>query len=468
MKLNPNLRDFWLAPAKTRVLKGGRMSSKTHDAAGRAIHIARFCKVTFLCLRQYQARIAESVYTMLKNKIIESGLSNEFVILKNSIVHRRTGSSFHFYGMALHIDELRGFETNGPCICWIEEGNALTFEQYTVIKPTVRRYAGSEMWLIYNPKLVSDFVETTEFFRANPRRGIVERIINYDENPFLSEESLEEIMIDKEILTEAEFDHIYNGKPISDDENVIIKLSWINAAVDAHLKLPELDWFGGGVSSGFDVADGGKDLCANVELKGRVANYCDEWKAGEDELFESSARVYNRATISGASVNYDSIGVGAGVGANFNVMAEESGVIINHSGFNAGGAVLNPDEPCVDIGENSKTNKEHYSNIKAQAWWETAERFRNTYNAIKKGMEFDVNDLISIDSGLNNIEKLKTELSTPRRTFDKGGRVKVESKEDLAKRDVPSPNIADAFIMADAPKVYTPMSFSDFYEATRK
>ncbi len=49
------------------------------------------------------------------------------------------------------------------------------------------------------------------------------------------------------------------------------------------------------------------------------------------------------------------------------------------------------------------------------------------------------------------LEKVKLELTTPHRDFDKNGRVMVESKKDLAKRDVPSPNVADAFIMAFAP-----------------
>lgn len=50
-----------------------------------------------------------------------------------------------------------------------------------------------------------------------------------------------------------------------------------------------------------------------------------------------------------------------------------------------------------------------------------------------------------------NLEKLKMELSIPMRDFDNNGRVKVESKKDLAKRDIKSPNLADSFIMAYAP-----------------
>ncbi len=56
-----------------------------------------------------------------------------------------------------------------------------------------------------------------------------------------------------------------------------------------------------------------------------------------------------------------------------------------------------------------------------------------------------------------NLIKLKTELSTPRRDFDKNGRVKVESKADLQKASreggpVKSPNLADAFVMCFAPE----------------
>ncbi len=67
------------------------------------------------------------------------------------------------------------------------------------------------------------------------------------------------------------------------------------------------------------------------------------------------------------------------------------------------------------------------------------------------GEEFDTEDLISISSDMPGLQNLIFELSTPRRDFAKDGRVKVESKEDLAKRDIASHNDADSFIMAYAP-----------------
>ena len=74
--------------------------------------------------------------------------------------------------------------------------------------------------------------------------------------------------------------------------------------------------------------------------------------------------------------------------------------------------------------------------------------FRETYNAVTKNKDYDVSKIISISSECKHLGQLKRELSTPRRDFDTAGKVKVESKKDLAARDVPSPNLADAFIMA--------------------
>jgi len=78
-----------------------------------------------------------------------------------------------------------------------------------------------------------------------------------------------------------------------------------------------------------------------------------------------------------------------------------------------------------------------------------ADRLRNTYDfLVNNNTDYNADDLISISSDIPYLESLISELTTPRRDFDKAGRVKVESKDDLKKRDIMSPNKADAFIMA--------------------
>ncbi len=453
--LNPALRDFWTTQADIKVLKGGRDSSKTWDAAGFAIFLAQSYKLKFLCMRQYQNKIAESVYAVLVVQIHRFGLTDEFQILNNVIRHKHTGSEFHFYGIRRNIEEIKGFE--GVDIGWIEEGQGLTKEQWRHIEPTLRK-DGAEAWIVYNPHLVTDFVETN--FKHDPANGVIVRHINYDENPFLSNTSRRRIERLK-ASDHDEYEHVYLGIPWTDDDAVIIKRSWLEACVDAHIVLGIEE--AGAHRLGFDIADSGKDLCAQVHAHGIVAKWGENWKGKEDELLQSCTRVYNKAITLGAHITYDSIGVGATAGAKFqelNDQRTEQALAgkIKYSKFIAGASVANPDDFYIDTEDEKITNKDFFSNLKSQGWWLVADRARNTYNAVHRGEHFEDDELLSLSGTLPNLAEVITQLSTPRRKFDAAGRVKVESKEDLAKRDVDSPNDADAFIMAYAPQTVDHMA----------
>jgi len=438
---NPALKDFWLAKARNRVLYGGRSSSKSWDAAAFAIFLAHKCKIRFLCARQFQNRIEESVYTLLKLQIGRYGLQDEFEVLNNKITNKRTGSEFLFYGLWRSIDEIKSLE--GIDICWIEEAHNLTEQQWKILEPTIRK-EGSQFWIIFNPKLVTDFVYKR--FVTNPPPNTIVRKINYNENPFLSSTMLEIIEAAKaEDLDE--YRHIYEGEPKDDDEESIIRRSWLLEAIDAHKKLGIS--VTGSKRHGFDVADAGQDQCAIIEAYGQLATWSDKWKAREDELLKSCTRVWTSARDRGAErVIYDAIGVGATAGAKFNELNAGQKNQIGHQKFFAGGAVMKPDSQYAKTGIK---NKDFFANVKAQAWWLVADRLRNTYTAIKNGQNFPEDEMIFLDSSMPNLDKLIDELTTPKRDYDASGRVKVESKKDLDKRDIPSPNLADAFIMAFLP-----------------
>ncbi len=446
--LNPALRDFWTTQADTKVLKGGRDASKTYDAAGFAVYLANSFRLRFLCMRQFQNRISESVYRTIEEQACRFGLHDQFEFLKTTIRHRHTGAEFFFYGIHRHLNEIKGF--HGADVGWMEEAEAFTLEQHRVIDPTLRK-EGAELWLVYNPRLVSDYVET--HFKHDPDNGVIVRHISYQENPYLSNTSKRKIARLKELDLD-EYEHVYGGQPRTDDDTVIIKRSWIEASIDAHIKLG-IEPSGKG-RIGFDVADDGSDKNAQIYVKGIVAKWGENWKGGEDELLKSAKRVYGQALKYKAHVDYDSIGVGAHCGAKFQEMndaREEEGILgkVTYSKFNAGAGVLDPKQPYVETDEETILNIDFFSNLKAQAWWLVRDRFLNTYNAVTKGYEFREEELISISSAMPNLADLVTQLSTPRQDFDLLGKVKVESKKDLAKRGVDSPNDADAFIMAFAP-----------------
>lgn len=307
---------------------------------------------------------------------------------------------------------------------WLEEAHALTEYQWKILEPTIRK-EGSECWFIFNPGLVTDFVWRN--FVVDPPEGTLIRKINYDENPFLSDTMLK--VIDAARRRDPDgFKHVYEGVPESDDDAAIIKLSSIEAAVDAHKTLnfePS-----GRKRIGFDVADSGTDKCANVYRHGSVVFWADEWKAKEDELLKSCQRTYQSALEREADIVYDSIGVGASAGAKFSEInadrKSENAYArrVNYQRFNAGAGVHEPDDEYNGI-----PNKDFFANLKAQAWWLVADRFRNTFNAINNGEQYPVDELISIDSRCPLLEKLKLELTTPHRDFDRNGRVMVESKK---------------------------------------
>lgn len=435
LKANPALRDFWRARVPYRRLRGGRFSGKTHDAATQAIAIASACKKKFLCIRQFQNRISHSVYSVLVEKIDNAGMRKDFDITNVSIKHRHTGSEFIFYGIARNISDIKG--TEGVDICWIEEAEGLTQEQWGYIDPTIRK-EGSEIWFLWNPRLEDDFIETKLVELLGDR--FIEQHINYDENPFLSDTARAKAEALKKADPE-EYEHVYLGVPRSTDSAAIIKKYWITAAIDAHSKLeikPK-----GDCSAGYDVADGGDDLNAVAIVNSLELVHIEEWKANPEELVQSSNRALAVAKSHGAKLlGYDCIGVGAGVGS---ILSGK----VSLSRFNAGAKVKRPDR--VYNGTGIK-NGEFFSNLKAQAWWELADRFMHTYNAVVNGHQYDPDRIISISSSIDKktLDKLTVELSTPRKDYDERSFVKVESKKALAARGVVSPNLADAVIIAYA------------------
>lgn len=459
-KRNPALRDFWRTPSRYKALYGGRASSKSWDAAGQAVYLASNYKLKFLCARQFQNKISESVYTLIKALIEDSPYAKDYKFTDNSIVNRVTGSEFLFYGIARNINEIKS--TEGVDILWLEEAQYLTEEQWKVIEPTIRK-SGSEIWLIWNPDEYMDFIY--QRFVVNPPPDCVSRLINWTENCFLSETMIKVIHhAYKEDRKSAE--HIYGGIPKTGGDKSVISLAYILAAIDAHKKL---GWEASGKKRiGFDVADDGEDMNATVGVHGNILKFVDEWAGLEDELLKSSTRVYRAAKSWGASVTYDSIGVGAHVGSKFKELNDQQTdrFILEYDAFNAGGKVDEPDGIYMKLPHIDITNGEHFSNRKAQEWQNVATRFRKTYEAIEYGIKHPFEELVSISSehiDKKVLDKLCQELSAPRKDIDMLGKFKVESKKDMReKRGIKSPNIADAAIMALIKPKRAPAGFFDF------
>ena len=434
---NPKLKDFWAENTRYKILYGGRNSSKSWEMAINALFIAGRMQARILCTRMYQNRIEESVYTLLKKLIEVQGYADKFTILRNKIIHNNTGSEFIFLGLARNITEIQSME--GISLCWIEEGHSITEEIWDVLEPTIRE-RGSKIWVTMNPKRKTDFAYKK--FIANPPHNSTSRRINYDENPYLPDEVLKRILKMKKENFEK-YEHIYEGIAKDDDHETVIKRSWVEAAVDAHKKL-DLELEAGQKIMGFDPADGGEDKNATTYRKGRVTMGIDRWAGEENKINDSIKRVYNSAIDNRIpTIVYDAIGIGTSTGATIRDQNELKKTNVKPIAFNAGGKVLQKNKKFQD----AVKNKDYFKNLKAQLWGNVAAMLEETWKA-QNGKTFDSSKVISIDSGCKDIETLIEQLTTPRKEYDASGRMKVESKKDMEKRDLKSPNIADAFVMS--------------------
>jgi len=432
---NPYFKPL-IRKARYKVLYGGRGSGKSYFLAELAVEVSRRISTVILCAREFQGSLDDSVYQLLIETIERLGYTDEFDILKSTITHKGTGAKFVFYGIKNNVTKIKSIQ--GVGVCWVEEAEAVTKNSWDVLIPSIRGDKNAEIWISFNPKNILD--DTYQRFIVHPPKDSIVLKANYDINPHFADTPLLADMLECKERDEDLYRHIWLGEPVADSELAIIKPSWIEAAIDAHEKL--------GFSAagrrilGFDVADEGDDANATVLRHGSVVTDMQQWR-GQDVIY-SADKVYLYAQEQDIDrIVYDNIGVGAGVKAQFR---RKNGKV-QTLGFNAGGAVYKPDAKYTD----DKKNRDMFANIKAQAWWMVRDRFYKTWRAVHHGDSYPEDQLISLSGSLHELDYLTAELSRPQVDYDQNGRVKAESKKDMKKRGIPSPNRADALVMAFAP-----------------
>lgn len=471
-QLNPYLRAFWDTPARNKVLHGGRASSKSHDAAGRAVFLSSNYTLKIMCARRFQARISESVYALVKAKIEESPFYKDWKILNTSMVNKKTGSEFLFFGIERNLAEIKS--TEDVDILWLEEANYITEEHWKILEPTIRAET-SEIWMVFNPDLITDFIY--DRFVTEWQPSTIVQQINWTNNPWIvglkgangewiirPNMTMLNIILHEYEVDRDRAEHIYGGKVRTGGDLSIINYDYILAAIDAHKKVPGWDNTGQR-RLGFDIADDGDDLCATAYAEGNILMEVDEWFGLEDELLKSATRVWIKARDTNSHITFDSIGVGASAGAKFKELNDQHPEFeAEYFGFNAGGGVDRPDDVYMRLPHTKILNKEHFENVKAQKWTEVAEKFRKTYEVVRHGANHPIEQLVSINSETISpklLKQLMKELSVVRKDISGRGKFMAEPKDKLRDRGIKSPNVADAIIMALMKPIAPPKGFWD-------
>jgi hypothetical protein len=187
-----------------------------------------------------------------------------------------------------------------------------------------------------------------------------------------------------------------------------------------------------------------------------VACFADEWGQGDTGV--STRKAVGYCTDLGIKeLQYDRVGVGAGVKAEANRLDElrrtkgeevyipQDFVFVPWSGADA---VRDPEGFLISGDAEMPKNGDFFENFKAQAWWHVARLFDNTFRAVTEGIEVPEDQLISLPSNLPHLATLRKQLSQV--TITRSARLKVMINKKP--EGTISPNLADALVMAYYPQ----------------
>ncbi|NTU49347.1 MAG: TerL protein [Desulfobulbaceae bacterium] len=232
----------------------------------------------------------------------------------------------------------------------------------------------------------------------------------------------------------------------SSGENTVIPSAWVQAAINAHVKLgiePK-----GAKTAGMDVADEGADKNALAGRHGILLEQLDEWSGKDSDIYQTTVKMFHLMDDWGyTDVMFDNDGLGSGVRGDARVINEKRRLSdvrqINVTPYRGSGVVA---DPAKEVTKGSgRTNKDFFDNYKAQSWWRLRLRFLATFQAVNKtGKNVNLDDIVSIDPNLPYLARLTMELSQVTYSLNNNGQIVV----DKAPKGTKSPNLADAVNIA--------------------
>ncbi len=256
---------------------------------------------------------------------------------------------------------------------------------------------------------------------------------HWRDDPRRSEEWYEEQKLKfSEVTIAQELDISYTGSV----EGSCIKDVWVRAAVDAVDKIEGLREYNKSAPrvAGLDIATTGTNNTVLMIRQGNIVNKIESWNGLDTTQSTFKVDLIMRQECI-EKLNFDVCGVGAGVAGTLNSMSK---LPYDYNPINSGES---PTDEYISAEE--RTKKDKYLNLRAQMWGDLATRFKATWEVVQGIREHPLEDLISIP----NNPDLISELSQPKIGFTVNGKMKLESKIDLQKRGVKSPDYADALAL---------------------
>ena len=229
-------------------------------------------------------------------------------------------------------------------------------------------------------------------------------------------------------------------------EGVLLPATWVQAAIDLHLFL-KLRITGERVGA-LDVADHGIDRNAFVVKHGVLLEHAESWSGADKTIYDTAARAFVLCDAHQVThFIYDAIGVGAGIEGDAQKINSERSVHVPKIRAEAFRSSEKPKFPERLVPGTKVRNEDMFANAKAQGYWWLRYLFQNAWRA-RNGEDYDPDNIICIAKGFAERSRCVAELSQPTYTTNNAGKIVVDKQPD----ERASPNLADAIMMAYAPR----------------
>lgn len=265
--------------------------------------------------RDFNTNLKDSVKIVCEKYIREMGLESEFDVYAHWITHKR-GSYMGFHGVTRNPDSFLSMEDID--VFWMEQAEVVG-EEMLKIEPTIRK-PGSELWFVWNPDQRSQYC--WQRFVLTPEAGDISMLVNWRDNPWWFprcgkcqrqcdwEERQGECpacggpvsagLWELELLRRRTkkyepslYPWMWEGQPNDGDATrQVLPYAVLNQCVEAYRaglapprgNLP--------CHMGLDIAEGGRDQCAQVIRIGPSIEFVEQWPGIVGDLSQAASRCH--------------------------------------------------------------------------------------------------------------------------------------------------------------------------------
>ena len=461
------------------IVIGGRGSGKSVGIADICLIDAKEDGVKTYCLREYQTSIKNSIFSLLKDEISRLEFDG-FEVQSNGIKYGEE-DAFQFAGLSHNVDSIKS--AHGFRRFEIEEAQFISDDSLTALTPTARKKPKKGMPTVMEEVPDADgLANVSMVFIANPssseapfskrfinpfkdhldKHGFYEDdlhlivVMNYTDNPWFNDSGLEEErQWDFQYRSRAMYDHIWLGAFNDSVENALIMSEWFDACVDAHKKLGFVA--SGARISAHDPSDTGPDSKGFAARHGSVIEMVKEmetgtvnegghWAAGEAISYQSDAFAWDGDGM-GIALTEQMGSDFQGKQTILSVFRGSESPDFPDSSYRSAVAFVPAENSNAPVA-NQKTNSDSFRNKRAQYYFELRDRCYRTYRAVVHGEYHDPAKMISFDSSIELLSKLRAELCRMPIKPNGNGLFELYTKAEMkSKFKMASPNLADSVMM---------------------